>query len=111
MSNDAKQKSPQKTEDNNGDNLEEAIAQLTPEQAEMFMDALAYTVKKRNLMYYGTFLSLFLLTGGSIGALFYFFSLPASSFRMWVFLVPFGSAGFSLWFFGKMAHRVGRSAS
>lgn len=90
-----------------GDSLEEAIAKLTPEQAEMFMKALSLTMKKRRLMLIGTLLSLFVLIAGTIWAFVAFGNREPGSFKLWVFLVPFGGAGFCMWLFGILAKRAG----
>ncbi len=90
-----------------GDSLEEAIAKLTPEQAEMFMKALTLTMKKRRLMLIGTLMALLVLVVGTVLAFIAFANREPGSFKIWVFLVPFAGAGFSMWFFGRLAKRAG----
>jgi len=90
-----------------GDSLEEAIAKLTPEQAEMFMNALTLTMKKRRLMLLGTLMALLVLIVGTVLAFIAFANREPGSFRIWVFLVPFAGAGCSMWFFGRLAKRAG----
>jgi len=95
--------------DENGvtETLEEAIAKLTPEQAAMFMRALNLTMKKRKLMLMGTLLSLFIMVAGTIWAFVAFTHRSPGMFMSWVFLVPFGTAGFCMWLFGRLAKRAG----
>jgi hypothetical protein len=90
-----------------GESLEEAIAKLTPEQADMFMRALALTMRKRRLMLVGNLLALLLTVIGMLFAFVAYGNREPGSFVGWVFLVPIGSAGFVLWFFGKLAKRAG----
>ena len=90
-----------------GESLEEAIAKLTPEQADMFMKALTLTMKKRRLMLAGTLLALFVLVAGMLWAFIAFANREPGSFKLWVFLVPFAGAGFSMWLFGRLAKRAG----
>lgn len=87
--------------------LEEAIAKLSPEQADMFMRALSLTMKKRRLMLVGNLLALFLMIAGMLWAFASYANRETGSFAAWVFLVPFGSAGFCMWIFGKLAKRAG----
>ncbi len=94
-------------EDLKGDSLEEAIAKLTPEQADMFMRALTLTMKKRRLMLAGTLSSLFVLVAGSVFAFGIFAIREPGSFMLWVFLVPFAASGFIMWLFGHLAKRAG----
>ncbi len=90
-----------------GETLEEAIAKLSPEQAEMFMKVLSLTMKKRRIMLIGNLLALLLLLSGMLWAFVAFANREPGSFSAWVFLVPFGSAGLSLWIFGKYASQAG----
>ena len=89
------------------ESLEEAIANLSPEQAEMFMRVLSLTMKKRRLMLLGTLLALFLLVAGTLVAFVTFHNREPGQFALWVFLVPFALAGATLWGFGRMAKRAG----
>jgi hypothetical protein len=90
-----------------GDSLEEAIAKLTPEQADMFVRALSLTMRKRRLMLVGNLLALLVLVIGMLFAFVAYGNRTPGTFVGWVFLVPLGSAGFCLWFFGKLAKRAG----
>lgn len=91
-----------------GDSLEEAIAKLTPEQADMFMRALALTMRKRRLMLVGNLTALLIMLVGMLFAFVAYGSREPGAFVGWVFLVPFGSAGFVLWLFGKLAKSAGK---
>jgi hypothetical protein len=91
-----------------GDSLEDAIAKLTPEQADIFIRALALTMRKRRLMLVGNLTALLIMVIGMLFAFVAYGSRAEGAFVGWVFLVPFGSAGFVLWFFGKLAKRAGK---
>ena len=90
-----------------GDSLEDAIAKLTPEQADIFIRALSLTMRKRRLMLVGNLTALLIMVIGMLFAFVAYGSREPGAFVGWVFLVPFGSAGFVLWFFGKLAKRAG----
>jgi hypothetical protein len=90
-----------------GDSLEEAIAKLTPEQADMFMRALSLTMRKRRLMLVGNLLALLMLIIGMLFAFVAYGNRTPGTFVGWVFLVPLASAGFCLWLFGKLAKHAG----
>lgn len=90
-----------------GETLEEALGQLTPEQTEMFMRALTHTMRKRRLMLVGNLLALLIMLFGLLWAFYMFGSREPGAFTGWVFLVPFALAGASLTLFGKLAKRAG----
>ena len=77
------------------------LAELTPEQTEMFMSALELTVRKRRLMLIGYVTTMILAVGGSLLALFVYVAREPGQFRGWVFLMPFLAAGLSMYFFGR----------
>ena len=91
-----------------GESLEEAIANLSPEQQAMFMRALSLTMRKRRLMLVGNLSALLILIIGMFFAFVAYANREPGTFAGWVFLVPFGSAGFVLWLFGKLAKRAGQ---
>ena len=90
-----------------GDSLEEAIAKLTPEQAEMFMRALTLTMHKRRLMVIGNLLALLFMIFGFIAAVVIYAQREPGTFMGWIFLIPFAAGAASLWFFGGRAKRAG----
>lgn len=90
-----------------GESLDEAIAKLTPEQTEIFMRALAHTMRKRRLMLMGNLLALLVMVFGMVFAFFSYSNREPGSFAGWVFLIPFGGAGFCMWLFGTLAKRSG----
>lgn len=89
-----------------GESFEEALAKLTPEQTEMFMQALDMTMRKRRLMLLGNLLALLCMVGGMLLAFIAFSKREPGTFTGWVFLVPFASAGMCMWFFGRLARTV-----
>lgn len=90
-----------------GESLQEAIDNLTPEQAEMFMRALSHTMRKRRFMFVGNAAALLIMVIGIFFAFVSYANREPGTFAGWVFLIPFGSAGFVLWLFGKLAKKSG----
>ena len=90
--------------------IDKEIAQLTPEQAELFLRALELTMKKRRMMLFGYVSALVVILGGMIGAL-YVWAAYRHTFIAWVFLVPFACAGGLIILFGKLVKRIGKTAS
>jgi hypothetical protein len=88
------------------ESLEEAIAQLSPEQAEMFVTILEQTMKKRRLMLIGNLAAVVALVVGSLWAFYMFGNRDEGEFVGWVFLVPFAAAGAFLTIFGRLARRA-----
>lgn len=99
------------TSEPGGFDMEKELAQLTPEQAELFLRALELTMKKRKMMLYGYLTALVVIVGGSIGALYVWAAYRQSVFITWVFLVPFACAGGLIILFGKAARRIGKTKS
>ena len=88
--------------------LETAIGQLSPDEAQYFLVKLEAALRKRKIMMSGYLVAMVAWVVGMVCALAYFGM--ASGFVGWAFLVPFAIVGLVLWVFGAWANRVGRSA-
>jgi hypothetical protein len=88
------------------ESIEDQIAKLTPEQAEMFARALELAMKKRRIMFLGHIGALVALLASFVAALYIFANREPGTFVGWVFLVPFALVGAMLIGFGKLAKRI-----
>ena len=86
--------------------LQKALDQLTPEQAEMFVQALELTMKKRRIMLLGYLLAVLAIVIGFGWALYMYGTHEYGTFFGWVFLIPFAIAGATFILFGKIARRM-----
>lgn len=89
------------------DQLEQAIAQLSPEEAAFFLKRLEAAVTKRKLQLTGYLVAMVVWLAGMVGALVVFGT--QDGFVGWVFLVPFALVGAVLWGFGRWAEKVAAS--
>ena len=85
--------------------LEEAIAQLSPDEAAFFLKSIEGKLKKRKIQLTGYLVALFAWLIAMLGALAYYGA--SDGFVIWVFLVPFALLGVILYAFGKWATKVG----
>ena len=85
--------------------LEEAIAQLSPEEAAFFLKTLESKLRKRKIQLTGYLLAMGVWLVTMLGALAFYGA--SDGFVVWVFLVPFALLGAILYGFGKWATRVG----
>jgi len=83
--------------------LAQALAQLSPEEAAAFVTALELIMKRRRLLLRGYLASLIALIGGMIFALYMYGTREKGTFVGWVFLVPFAAVGIILMVFGRLA--------
>jgi hypothetical protein len=88
--------------------LESAIAQLDPVEAQFFLKKLEAAFRKRKIMLSGYLVAVVAWVVGMVCALAYFG--VAHGFVAWVFMVPFAIVGAILYGFGAWANHVGRSA-
>ena len=86
--------------------FEKALAELTPEQAELFVRALELAIKKRRILLFGYLSALFAIVVGMVWALYFFGSREPGTFVGWVFLVPILVAGFLFVGFGRLARSI-----
>jgi hypothetical protein len=83
------------------------LAELTPEQRELFERALLLTVKKRRVLMVGYLATAIALVLGLAWALYIFGKTHGGSeFMGWVFLVPPLVAAIVLISFGRIARRL-----
>lgn len=84
--------------------LAEKLAQLTPEQAELFARALRLAMRKRRVLLMGYASAAVALLTGLVWALYiYGKTLGSGQFMGWVFLVPLALAAILLITFGRIS--------
>ena len=86
--------------------LEEKLRELSPEQIELFVEALRQAMRKRKLMLVGYLSALLCVVLGLGWALFMYVTREPGTFVGWVFLVPFTLAATCMWIFGRLARRI-----
>lgn len=89
------------------DAVEEAIKQLSREEAALFLHQLEMKLRKRKLQLAGYLVAMGLWLAGMLAALVVYGT--ASGFVGWVFLLPFALVGVTLWVFGKWGEKVGNT--
>lgn len=89
------------------DAIEEAIKNLTREEAALFLHHLEMKLRKRKLQLAGYLVAMAVWLVGMLVALVVFGM--ASGFVGWVFLIPFALVGVTLWLFGKWSEKVGKT--
>lgn len=89
------------------DELANAVAKLSPEQALSFLAKLEAVMNKRKLQLTGYLVVLVAWVVLMLLATAYY--ATHDGFVGWVFLVPFGVAGAILYGFGKWSERVGNN--
>jgi hypothetical protein len=89
------------------DNLAKAVAELSPEEAMVFLSRLEAIVTRRKIQLTGYLVAMAVWLAGMFGALVYFGS--HDGFVGWVFLAPFGLVGLVLWGFGRWSEKVAES--
>jgi hypothetical protein len=90
-----------------GDDLAAAIAKLKPEEAEFFLAKLEAVMLKRKMQLTGYLVSLVLWVVTMFLALAYYGT--HDGFVGWVFLIPFGLVGLTLFLFGKWADKISKA--
>jgi hypothetical protein len=87
--------------------IADAVKNLTPEQAALFVFHLEMKLRKRKTQLVGYLVAMALWLAGMLFALVVFGM--SSGFVGWVFLIPFGLVGVTLWAFGKWAEKIGKT--
>jgi hypothetical protein len=90
----------------NDRDLGEILANLTTEEAEMFLAALELTMRKRRVQLLGYLATLVLLLFGILWAFWMYGNRDPDQFIGWVFLIPPAAAGLSLYLFGRMSRSL-----
>jgi len=91
------------------DEIKAAIAALSPEEAQFFLQKLEAAFKKRKMQLTGYLVAITVWVLGMVGALAYFGT--HDGFVGWVFLMPFGLVGLVLYIFGRVANKIGAPAA
>ncbi len=86
--------------------IEEALRELTPEEAALFVGLLEVAMKKRRLMLFGYLLALAVFFSGMLLALFVYGTREPGQVLEWVFLVPFTGVGAVLYLFGRWSKSI-----
>jgi hypothetical protein len=86
--------------------LAAAVAQLSPEEAQFFLDKLERALRRRRIQLVGYLVAMLVWAVGMMTA-FAAYGLSEGGFMGWVFLVPFAIVGVVLYGFGRWADRVG----
>jgi hypothetical protein len=89
------------------DDLAKAIASLSPEEAQFFLNRLEAVYTKRKIQLTGYLVAMAVWLAGMLGALLYYGT--HDGFVGWIFLVPFGLVGIVLWGFGRWSEKVAES--
>jgi len=85
--------------------VEKAIAQLTPDEAEKFIVLIERALKRRKIQFAGYMVSLVVLIGTMVGAMLIVGNAAQGTFIAWVFLVPFLLVAVLFLGFGRWANR------
>ena len=88
------------------DELAAEIARLDPAQAEMFVEVLALTMRKRRIMLLGYLAVIVVMLVGQIPALLYWAAREPGELRGWAFLVPPAIAGVILVVAGRLSRTL-----
>lgn len=90
----------------NDPELEEKLRDLDAEQIKIFILALGASMRKRRILLVGYLTALLCVVMGIGFALIVWANHEPGTFIGWVFFVPLGLAGGTLWAFGKIAGRI-----
>lgn len=93
----------------NHDQLAAAIASLSPDEAQYFMERLEASLRRRKLQLIGYLMAAIIGFLGLVLVFFVYGGREPGTFVGWVFLVPIGGVGLSMFVFGRLADRAGRS--
>jgi peroxiredoxin len=88
------------------EDLAQAIAQLSPDEAAFFLHKLEMALRKRKIQLGGYLAAMVAWLVGMVLALIYFGMNDWSA--AWAFIVPFGVVGVILYGFGTWAERVAK---
>jgi hypothetical protein len=89
------------------DELAQAVAKLSPDEAMFFLSKLEAAVTKRKIQLTGYLVGMVVWLAGMVGALVYYGT--HDGFVGWIFLVPFALVGLVLWGFGRWAEKAAES--
>lgn len=86
----------------NDSDKEEKLPAPTQAQIDALMAVIDRVEKRRKTMLAGYLLSLVVLVGGQLLALYIFSQTAPDTFIGWIFLIPFAVVGALLWIFGRL---------
>jgi hypothetical protein len=89
------------------DAIAQAVSQLTSDEAALFLFQLEMKLRKRKLMLVGYLVAMALWLAAMLLALVIYGT--SNGFVGWVFLLPFGLVGVTLYAFGRWAEKVGKT--
>ena len=89
------------------EDLARAIEKLSPDEALFFVEKLEAAIRKRKIQLMGYLAAMFVWLLGMVGALIWYGT--HDGFVGYVFIVPFGFVGVTLWAFGKWSERIAAS--
>ena len=92
------------------DRVSNAIGQLTPEEAQIFLDVLEHALEKRRIQLWGYIAAGVTLIVGMLGVLVYWGNAPEGAFVGWAVGIPFLLVGIIFWSFGRWSNRVAKRA-
>ena len=87
--------------------LARAVEQLTPDEAQFFLDKLERALRRRRIQLIGYFIAMLVWAAGMLVAFALYGMSTDGGFWAWVFLVPFAVVGAILFGFGRWADKVG----
>ncbi len=85
--------------------IEEAIKQLTPEEAAIFVKQIEASLKQKKIMLWGYLSVVLTLIIGSMWSFYMYGTRKPGTFVGWVFLVPVAVAAAQFVLFGYLARR------
>lgn len=88
------------------DKVAQAINQLTPEEAQIFLDVLERALEKRRIQLYGYIVAAAVLIVSVLGVFVYWGNAPEGEFVGWIMGIPFLLVGLTFWIFGKWSNRA-----
>lgn len=88
------------------EDMEELLGDLSPEQAEMFVQALELALRKRRVMLLGYLATILALVIGMLFAFWIYGNREPGGFVGWAFLIPLLAAGVCLLGFGRLARTL-----
>ena len=85
--------------------VEKELAQLTPDEARIFLRLIEQALRKRRILLLGYLSALLAMLAGTVLSFYVYGTREPGQFVGWVFMVPLGSVGAILWGFGRWANR------
>jgi hypothetical protein len=87
--------------------LAKAVEQLSPDEAQFFLDKLERALRRRRIQLIGYLVAMLVWAAGMLVAMAAYGMESEGHFMGWVFLVPFAAVGAILFGFGRWGDRIG----